>query len=124
MTMTNIWIYHETAKPIVVKADEAQGYYDTGWADSPAKFIKYEALGINKEKIDAGDEEETEKAQQALDMVEGITDSLNGALNVDGMDKDELACYTEEHFGEKLDKRKSLKTLLKKAKRLIHGDSE
>ena len=76
------WIYHETEQPKIVDADKRQPYFDDGWADSPVKFIKiadFAVLPDNEMGI-----------QQLGDAVEGVAKALNGALNIDSMDRDEL----------------------------------
>lgn len=117
------WIYHETEAPKVINSSEREEYFGEGWADSPARFIKLESMGIDNDKIQDGDENETAKAQQALQAVEGVVDSLNGELNLDLMNKDELEAYGKKHFGVDLDKRCKEDTLRDKIRALIDGDS-
>lgn len=112
------WIYHETKAPQIIKDSEFERMEAEGWADSPARFIKLETLGISQAKIEAGDEQEESKAQQALDAVEGVVASLNGALNLDKLDKNELEAYAKEHFGVDVDKRRSKKRLVEEIKEL------
>ena len=115
------WVYHETEKPKIVKEEEAEALYQDGWADTPARFIKLESVGVDKNKVDEGDADETAKAQSVLDSVQGITESLNGALNLDGMDKSELEEYAREHFSLELDRRKSLTNLVKQIREHIEA---
>ena len=77
------WIYHETNKPKIINSSEYEDQRALGWADSPAEFIKLEDVGIDKVKTEAGDKDETAKAQQALEAVEGVVQSLNNQLNID-----------------------------------------
>lgn len=114
----DMWIYHETEQPKIIKQSDFEKAEQDGWADSPAQFIKLEDIGISQLKIDNGDDQEETKAQQALDAVEGIVASLNGALNIDKLNKDELEAYALEHFGVDIDKRKSLKKLRIEVKKL------
>ena len=46
-------------------------------------------------------------------MVEGIAKSLNKALNIDKMNKQELEDYAKEHYGVDIDRRRSVKALRK-----------
>ena len=119
--MPKCWIYHESETPKIVDAAQAEAFYAGGWADSPARFIKLESVGVDKDKVDAGDDEETAKAQSVLDSVEGVKDSLNGALNLGDMDKNELEDYARDHHGVELDKRKSKKNLIKQIKQIIES---
>lgn len=119
--MPKCWIYHATEKPKIVDMADAQSFYDDEWADSPARFLKLESVGIDKAKTDAGDEEETAKAQSVLDSVQGVTESLNGALNLDDMDKSELLDYAQEHHSLELDKRKSKKNIVKQIREHIES---
>jgi hypothetical protein len=109
------WIYHETEEPKIINDSEFEEYEKEGWADSPAKFVNIKEAGI--------DVDDPDKVQQFGEAIEGVKNSLNGALNVDTMDKDELEAYAREHYGEELDKRKSLKKLLKKVKQMIYGST-
>ena len=115
------WVYHATKKPKIINGCDFEQMESEGWADSPAKFLKLEDLGIDKAKIDAGDAEEEGKAQQALDMVDGVKESLNKALNIDKMSKNELQDYAIEHYGVDLDKSKSVKVLRKEVKALTEA---
>ena len=112
------WIYHETKQPKIINDSEYEDHKALGWADSPARFLKLESVGIDNEKVEAKDPGETAKAQQALEAVEGVVQSLNNALNIDTMNKNQLEAYIQEHYGVDLDKRKSLKKLRKQAKEL------
>jgi hypothetical protein len=101
------WIYHAKKEPQIISSDDFAKYAKRGWCDSPAQFIKLESVGIDKAKIDAGDEKETAKAQQVFDAVEGVKESLNGALNLDSMDKSGLEGYAQEHLSLEIDSTKS-----------------
>ena len=112
------WIYHETKKPKIINYSQFEEFHALGWADSPAQFLKLESVGIDKDKIEANDPDETAKAQQALEAVEGVVQSLNNQLNIDTMNKNQLETYIKEHYSVDLDKRKTLKKLRKQAKEL------
>ena len=115
------WIYSETKEPRVINDSEFEKFEALGWADSPAKFLKLESIGISQKKIDDGDESEKDKAQQALDVVEGIKESLNGSLNLDSMNKQELEDYAKEHFGVDLDRRTKPDKMIKKIRALMES---
>jgi hypothetical protein len=104
------WIYHKTKAPKVISSADYDELYHLGWRDTPAAFLKLESLGIEKH--------ETEKAQQALEMVGGVVKSLNGQLNIGQMNKAELEDHIKEHFGIDIDRRKKLKELRKEAQAL------
>ncbi len=99
------YIYHATEEPKVVFEDEAQVYYDAGWADTPAKFIKLPDDPI--------------EVQQLGEAIEGVKDSVNGALNLENMSKRELIAYGKKHFGAQLNKKDYKSTLIKTLKGLI-----
>jgi len=107
------WIYHETEEPKIIDSDDFEQYEKNGWADTPAKFIKLDDFGV--------DPDDHISVQQLGDAVEGVAKSLNGALNIWKMDKDELEEYAREHYGTELDKRQKLKTLRKQVQVLIDG---
>lgn len=116
------WIYHATKPPKIINDSAFESMQAEGWADSPAKFIKLESIGISQEKIDKGDEEEAAKAQQALDAVEGVKESLNGALNLDTMSKKELEQYAKDHFGVDLDRRLKPNKMVKQIRELMESE--
>lgn len=115
------WVYHQNKAPKIIKNSEYERMEAEGWRDSPACFIDLSTVGIDKDKIAAGDEQEAAKAQQALDAVEGVVASLNGALNLGNLSKTELEEYAREHFGVELDKRRSKKRLIEDVKALHEG---
>jgi hypothetical protein len=111
--MGRTWIYHETEEPMIVEREEFESYEKKGWKDSPAYFIKLPDVGV--------DPDDAMKVQEFGEAVEGVVNSINGALNIENMDKDELEDYAREHFGTELDKRQRLKTLRKQVQALIDG---
>jgi len=113
------WIYHANKKPKIIYNSEFAEQEALGWRDSPAAFLNLNDVGIDKEKIDSGDEEEAAKAQHALDAVEGVVQSINGSLNIDKMSKKEIEGHIKDHFGVDLDRRKSLGNLRKEAREII-----
>ena len=115
------WIYHATKKPKIIYNSKFEELESLGWSDTPATFLKLETVGIDKAKVDAGDEQEVAKAQQALDAVDGIVKSLNGSLNIDKMSKKEIEDHIKEHFDVDLDRRKSLKNMKADALEIIGG---
>ena len=117
------WIYHETEEAKIINSNEREEYFSEGWADSPARFINLEDMGIDNDKIQDGDEHETAKAQQALQAVDGVVDYLNGELNLDELTEEQLEKYLLKHFGEEADKRSTAKTLRVKIRALIDDDS-
>jgi hypothetical protein len=113
------WIYHATKEPKIINKSEFETMSAHGWADSPARFLKLESVGISQEKISNGDLQEAAKAQQALESVEGVKDYLNGALNLSKMNKEELETYAQYHFGVDLDRRLKPNTMIKQIKELM-----
>lgn len=107
------WIYHVTEEPQIVDADEAQSYYDDGWADSPANFIK---------TTDCGVDPDDEIGVQALgEAVEGVKDMANGALNLEEMKPKQLKAYAKTHFNKEI--KGHSKKLVKQIKDMINDDS-
>lgn len=115
MNVYRRWIYHATEESKIINSNEFESYKKEGWADTPAAFVNIKDAGI--------DPDNQEQVQQFGEAIEGVKDSLNGALNVDNMDKDGLEAYAREHYGVELDKRRSRKKLLKQVKELIHGET-
>lgn len=111
--MSKCWIYHEKNEPVIVDAEEAQSYYDHGWADTPAKFVKTTDFGIDPKD---------EVAVQALgETIEGVKDQLNGALNLDEMNKQELMDYAEKHYSVKLEESRRIDHMRGDIKKLIEA---
>ena len=115
------WVYHATKSPKIINNTEFEQIQAEGWADSPAKFLKLESIGISQTKINDGDEEEAAKAQQALDAVEGVKESLNGALNLKKMNKKQLEDYAKEHHGVDLDRRLTPNKMIKQIEALMES---
>jgi len=107
------WIYHATEEPKIINSDEFEGYEKDGWKDSPAEFCKTTDFGV--------DHKDPQKVQMLGDAIEGIADRLNGELNVDVMDKEQLTMFAKEHFKIELPQNKRIGTLRKQVKKLIEG---
>ena len=108
--MYKLWIYHATKNPKIITDDQFEAMQAEGWADSPARFVKLESLGIDKDdKIGA---------QTALDMIDGINESINQALSINSMGKQQLENYALKHFNVDIDRRKNIKDLRKEVKKL------
>ena len=87
----NTWIYHKTKKPVLVTAEEAIELCTKDWADTPAAFL--------------GE----------------VVDDEVPAVDVSGMNKDELEVFAAEHFLVDLDKRKSLKVLRQEVAEMLEN---
>lgn len=111
MKKSRTWIYHKTEEPKIVYQHQAQDYFDKGWADSPARFVKLKDVGI--------DETDPIQVQQFGESMEGVKNAVNDALNLDDMTKRELVNYAKEHFDTDLDKRDYKSTLIKTVRGLI-----
>ena len=116
--MSKRWIYHETENAKIIEDADFAKWNEEGWQDTPAAFLKLANAGIDQKKTDAGDYEETEKAQQLLDSVHGIADCLNGMMNLEEMSKKELIDFAKRHFKTELKKSKSKPSMIKKIKEL------
>lgn len=110
--MTQCWVYHAENEPMIVDADKAQDYYDDGWKDSPASFIKTTDFGIEPED-EIG-------VQQIGETIEGIKDQLNGALNLSEMSHKDLDAYALEHFGLEF-KKQTLSQKIEEIEAQING---
>jgi hypothetical protein len=111
------WIYHPSEEPRVIDQADYDQYYAQGWRDSPASFANVAAFGINPDDPVA--------VQQVGDAVQGVADALNGALNLNEMEKDEILLYAETHFNRDLSPQKlGLNALRAKVQAMVdgHGD--
>jgi hypothetical protein len=114
------WIYHATEEPKIIDSENFESYEAKGWADTPAKFINLEKdFGL-----DPKDPEHAIKTQQIGETVEGVKESINGALNLHKMSPKELEAYAKEHFGVDIDRRKSHTKLLKEVRNLVNGNGK
>lgn len=114
--MSNVyrrWIYHATEEAKIINSDEFDTYKKDGWADSPAEFCKTTDFNV--------DPKDKEKVQALGEAIEGVADRINGELNVDVMDKEQLAMFAKEHFAVDLEMNKRVGTLRKQVKKLIGG---
>ena len=110
------WIYHKTEEPKIIDSDDRESFFEQGWRDSPAPFIKLADFDV--------DPDDQVAVQQLGDSVQGVADALNGALNIGEMDKDELIEYASESYGKDLDGRKGVKKLRVDVQAMIDGNSE
>lgn len=104
------WIYHKTEEAKIINSDEFDSYEKAGWKDSPAEFCKTTDFGV--------DPKDTEKVQALGEAIEGVADRINGELNVNVMDKEQLAMFAKEHFNIDLEMNKRIGTLRKQVKKL------
>jgi len=110
--MSKCWIYHKDNEPKIIDADQAQDFYDDGWADSPAKFVKTTDFDV-----DPGD---ALAVQQLGEAIEGVKDMANGALNLEEMRPKELKDYALVHFSKEIKGNRD--KLLKQVRELIDGN--
>lgn len=108
------WMYHKTEEPkIVDNGEDFDSMKADGWRESPAPFIDITDFNI--------DPDDSVAVQQLGDTVQGVADALNGAIQLDQMDKDQLEEYAQEHFGQDIDRRKSVKKLRGEVQAMIDG---
>ena len=107
------WIYHAELEPKVINSDEFDKHEKEGWADTPAKFAKIKDFGV--------DEDNQASVQVLGEAIQGVSERLNGELNIDVMNKKQLEEYALKHFEVDLDRRSSVKKLRKDVKILIGG---
>lgn len=104
------WVYHKTKQPKIINSDEFESFEAQGWADSPAKFIQLKDFNV--------DPNNASEVQQFGETIDGVKDAVNGALNIDSMNKNQLEKYAKKSFGVDIDRRKGIKTLRKQVKEL------
>jgi len=107
------WIYHKTEKPKIIDSDDYESFHEEGWRDSPAPFLSVKDFDVDPDDMAA--------VQQLGDVVQGIVDSLNGALNLDEMDVEGLEEYASEHFGQEIDVEKDIDELRVEIRAMIDG---
>ena len=105
------WVYHETEEPKIILNSEFEEYEKEGWKDSPIYFVKTTDFGV--------DSDDDVKVQQLGDAIEGVKESLNGALNIDRMNETELMEYADKHY--QIDINPSRKRKLPRLKREVQA---
>lgn len=117
-----LWVYHPEKQPKIVERKEFKALESEGWADTPAPFLKYEQIGLDRQKIDDGDTDERLKADQILQTVADLAKYLNGAINLDHMKKDELMDFAALHFDVDMKKSRTKKHMINKIRGLMSDD--
>lgn len=112
--MSLIWVYHEAKEPVIIEDENFESYESDGWVDSPIKFVNIKEAGI-----DVDDPMAVEEFGLAID---GVKKSMNAALNINEMDKDELAEYALAHHGCELDISRRENTLRNQTYVLVYGE--
>lgn len=110
------YIFNKDEDPKVISCIDLEGYLDQGYEPTPLKFLKLKDHGIDsKNQI---------QIQELGSAINGVTQSINGALNLHLMTRKELYKYCKEHFGVKL-KRTDLKpVILAQAQSLVLANIE
>ena len=105
------WIYHESKHPRVINIEDLEAYED-GWTLDPI---------VNKK--DFGIEPEDVQGIQVLGhTLKGITECLNGALNLREMKPGQLKEFAQKHYGKSIKGKKP--TLIVQIENLIHGNTK
>ncbi|QDP63205.1 MAG: hypothetical protein Unbinned1520contig1002_3 [Prokaryotic dsDNA virus sp.] len=107
------WIYHKTKEPKIINSDDFENHKAMGWSESPADFVLISDFGI-----DGNDPTQVQVLGEAL---AGISDRLNGELNISNMKRKDLEDYAKKHFNVEVDNFKSIKSLRLEVKGLIKG---
>ncbi len=113
--MALIWIYNEIKDPIIIEDEEFESYEDDNWYTSPINYVNIKDQGI--------DVDDPTAVQKFGEAIEGVVSSLNGALNIDFMDKDELLEFASFHHGCELDYSRREATLRKQTYALVYEDA-
>lgn len=109
-----IWIYNENKEPIIIDEEDFTAYESNGWVDSPIKFINI---------TDAGIDVDDQMAVEAFGLsITGVKNSMNDALNIDDMTKDDLVEYASTHHGCELEPHRRESTLRNQAYALAYGE--
>jgi hypothetical protein len=113
------WVYHATKEPMIVYSEEAQQYYDDGWADTPAAFFD-----LDKHLEAAGQERTPEVEMIYEDSFKGVAESLNAELNLELMEKKELVEYGNRHLGLKLSFGQTKKKMIERIRKKLNEPIE
>lgn len=110
------WVYHKTLEPKIIPSDKLESHLNEGWADSPFGLCKVEDFGV--------DPKNEVHVQELGETIQGITDSLNGQLNLDNMTKKELIYYADKHLELDIDSGKQKKAVLMLIKKKLDDTPE
>jgi len=112
MSKPRAFVYHPDEEPKMVYIEDKQKWLDQGWFDTPAKF-----KGVLK--TFEVDPEDKAGVQAVGEMIDGVVQATNGALNLDIMTKDELNDYAAVHLPDLDIKQKTpigtMRRMIKKA---------
>ena len=104
------WIYHESKHPRVINAEDLDCYED-GWAIDP--IVKTTDFGI---------EPDDSAGVQALGQtLKGVTEALNGALNLREMKPGQLKEFAQKHYGKSIKGKKPI--LIAQIEGMIDGNT-
>lgn len=118
----DLYVYKAPQEPRIIKREDLEDYRADGWHDTPAPFLKYEDIGLDREKIDEGDVNERIKADQILQQVADISRYLNDVINLDYMKKSQLIDFAALHLEIDLKKSLTKKQMLNKIRSKIGDD--
>jgi hypothetical protein len=116
------WIYHKTEQPKIIEESDYPEYEKDGWRDSPASFLLQSDFGIDREKMIDGDVQESMKAQQVYDAINGVRDYCNDVINLDFFTKKRLAEFAKKHLQTELNLNATKPTLLEKIRSKLGGN--
>lgn len=104
-------VYHKTEPPKIVNQQDAQTWYDQGWADTPAAFFDMKKQCFNPDSQIEG--------QAVGEAITNEPNEPNDKLNVEKMTKKELIIYAKKNFDVTLHEYSYRKALIKEVKALI-----
>lgn len=116
------WIYHKKQQPKIIELSDYPAFKKDGWLDSPASFLKQKDFGIDRKKMLEGDVNESLKAQQVFDSINGVKDYCNAVINLDTMTKKELFEFAKKHLQIELNLNKTKSQLLEQIRSKIGGN--
>lgn len=97
--MMRTWVYHASEDPRIIPLKDVEKVKSEGWETAPT---------IRFKDFDCDPQEDITKAQQVVETVKGVTESLNGALNLRHMKVNELKTYSQKHFNKSIRGKKPL----------------
>lgn len=118
----DIYVYHASEPPKIINQSELADYIAEGWDDNPSPFVKYEEVGLDRQKITDGDIEEKMKAEQVLVTIAEIAKFCNDCINLDYMRRSELEEFAEKHCNTILRRSWTLKKMREKIRSKL-GDN-
>ncbi len=102
------YVFKPDQEHLIINISNLEEFIEKGWETSPHEFVDLKSAGI--------DPENELLVHEVGSSIQGVTDSINGALNLALMSKGELVQFANKHYGKRLKLWEKRSYLLKECK--------